>query len=57
MKPLSFALIVRSRSIMEIVTETVQKVSQETLSSYIHVLNNSEETVFKIKKKKKICVV
>lgn len=54
MKPLSFALIVRSRSIMEIVSETVQKASQETLSSciYIRILNNSVERVFKMKKKK-----
>jgi len=39
---------------MEIVSETIQKASQETLSSciYIHILNNSE-TVFKVKKKKK----
>lgn len=58
MKPLSFALIVGSRSIREIVSETVQKASQETLSSciYIHILDNSEETVFKIKKKPLSCV-
>lgn len=39
---------------MEIVSETVQKASQETLSScvYIRILNNSEERVFKMKKKK-----
>lgn len=57
MKPLSFALIVRSRSMTETVSETVQKASEETLSScvYTHTLNNSKETVLKIKKKNKSC--
>lgn len=54
MKLLVFVLIVRSRSVMEIASETVQKASQETLSScvYIHILNNSGKSLFKVKKTK-----
>lgn len=52
MKPLGFVLIVRSRSIMGIASETVQKASQEALSScvYSHILNNSGKKLFKVKK-------
>lgn len=55
MKLLGFVLIVRSRSVMEIASETVQKPSQETLSScvYNNILNNSGKRLFKIKKTKR----
>lgn len=55
MKLLGFVLIILSRPITEIASETVQKPSQETLSScvYIHILNNSGKRLFKIKKTKR----
>lgn len=54
MKLLGFVLIVRSRSVLEITSETVQKSSQETLSScvYIHILNNSFKRLFKLRRLK-----